>query len=130
MEPQMHTDKDSLNALSEKIIGCAFVVLNKLGTGLLEKVYENALAHELHKAGLTVQQQYNVAVYYDDVLTGAYTADLLVENTVLIELKAVQALDAIHVAQCMNYLKTTCRWLCLLLNFGHSRLEIKRLING
>lgn len=126
----MHTDKNSLNAISEKIIGCAFVVLNKLGTGFLEKVYENALAYKLRKAGLTVQQQYNVAVYYEDVVIGAYTADLLVEDTVLVEPKAVQALDAVHMAQCMIYLKATRLWLCLLLNFGRSRLEIKRLING
>jgi GxxExxY protein len=126
----MHTDKDRLNALSEKIIGCAFVVLNKLGTGFLEKVYENALVYELRKAGLRVEQQYNAAVHYDDVVVGVYTVDLLVENSVLIELKAIRALDAIHKAQCMNYLKATRLQLCLLLNFGHPRLEIKRLING
>ncbi|MFL5255246.1 MAG: GxxExxY protein [Rhodopila sp.] len=126
----MHTDKDSLNALSEKIIGCAFVVLNKLGTGFLEKVYENALAHELRKAGLRVEQQYNAAVHYDDLVVGLYTVDLLVANSVLVELKAVRTLDAIHKAQCMNYFKATRLPLCLLLNFGHPRLGIKRLING
>jgi len=127
---QMNTNKDVANDLSNRIIGCALVVSNKLGTGFLEKVYENALTHELRKVGLTVRQQYNVAVHYDDTVIGVYTADLLVENTVLVELKAVQALDAIHQAQCMNYLKATRLWLCLLLNFGRSRLEIKRLING
>jgi GxxExxY protein len=63
-------------------------------------------------------------------MTGAYTADLSVENTVLVELKAVQALEAIHRAQCMNDLQANRLWLRLLLNFGRSRLEIKRLING
>ena len=126
----MHTDKVALTDISEKIIGCTFVVLNTLGVGFLEKVYENALAHELRKAGLTVAQQHNVAVHYDGVVVGAYSADLLVENAVLVELKAVNALDVIHKAQCMNYLKATGLRLCLLLNFGHSRLEIKRLVNG
>src|SRR5690348_8538844 len=125
----MNTNRDIANDLSNRIIGCALLVSNKLGTGFLEKVYENALAYELRKAGLTVQQ-HNVAVHYDDVVVGVYTADLLVENVVLVELKAVQALDAFHKAQCMNYLKATGLWLCLLLNFGRSRLEIKRLING
>jgi GxxExxY protein len=126
----MHTDKAALTEISEKVIGCAFVVLNTLGVGFLEKVYENALVHELRKAGLTVAQQHNVAVHYDGVVVGAYTADLLVENAVLVELKAVNVLDAIHRAQCMNYLKATGMQLCLLLNFGNQRLEIKRLVNG
>ena len=126
----MNTNKDAANDLSNRIIGCALLVSNKLGTGFLEKVYENALVYELRKAGLTVQQQHNIAVHYDDVVIGVYTADLLVEDAVLVELKAVRALDAIHVAQCMNYLKATRLWLCLLFNFGRSRLEIKRLIDG
>jgi GxxExxY protein len=130
IESQMSTNKDVANDLSNRIIGCALLVSNKLGAGFLEKVYENALAYELRKAGLTVQQQHNVAVHYDGVVVGVYTADLLVENVVLVELKAVQALDAFHKAQCMNYLKATGLLLCLLLNFGRSRLEIKRLING
>jgi GxxExxY protein len=130
MEPQMHPDAHRLNQITELIIGCAYKVLNALGCGFLEKVYENALAYELRKNGLTVAQQHNVSVHYDGVVVGAYTADLLVENTVLVELKAVKALDAIHRAQCMNYLKATRLWLCLLLNFGNPRLEIKRLVNG
>jgi GxxExxY protein len=130
LEPQMHTDKAALTDVSGKSIGCAFVVLNTLGVGSLEKVYENALVHGLKKAGLMVEQQCDVAVHYDSVVVGAYTADPLVENNVLVELKAVNGLDAIHRAQCMNYLKATGLRLCLLLNFGHSRLEIKRLING
>ena len=82
----MNTDKVAINLISEKIIGCAFVVLNTLGVGFLEKIYENALAHELRKAGLTVEQQHNVVVHYDGVVVGTYTADPLVENTVLVEL--------------------------------------------
>jgi GxxExxY protein len=125
----MNTDKDALNQLSGQIVGCAFVVSNTLGVGFLEKVYENALAHELRKAGLAVEQQHPVTVHYDGVVVGTYTADLLVENAVLVELKAVTALDTVHRAQCINYLKGSGLWLCLLLNFGNPRLKIKRVVN-
>ncbi len=121
---------DTLNALSERIIGCAFAVANGLGSGFLEKVYENALAHELRKAGLRVAQQQGVSVTYDDVIVGEYAADLLVEAAVLVELKAVRALDDIHQAQCMNYLRATGMHLCLLLNFGRPRLEIRRIVHN
>ena len=121
---------DTLNALSERIIGCAFTVANGLGSGFLEKVYENALAHELRKAGLTVAQQQGVSVNYDDVIVGEYVADLLVEAAVVVELKAVRALDDIHQAQCMNYLRATGMHLCLLLNFGKPRLEIRRIVHN
>jgi len=126
----MNADKSGCNDLSEVIIGRAFVVSNTLGVGFLEKVYENALAHELRKAGFSVCQQYNVRVSYDGVIVGVYTADLLVEDTVLVELKATKMLDPIHSAQCLNYLKATGLPLCLLLNFGNPRLEIRRFANG
>ena len=121
---------DMLNALSERIIGCAFAVANGLGSGFLEKVYENALAHELRKAGLTVAQQQGVSVTYDDVIVGEYAADLLVEAAVVVELKAVRALDDVHQAQCMNYLRATGMRLCLLLNFGRPRVEIRRIVHN
>jgi GxxExxY protein len=121
---------DMLNALSERIIGCAFTVANGLGSGFLERVYENALAHELRKAGLTVAQQQGVSVIYDDVIVGEYAADLLVEAAVVVELKAVRALDDVHQAQCMNYLRATGMHLCLLLNFGRPRLEIRRIVHN
>jgi GxxExxY protein len=126
----MNADKADPASLSDLIIGRAFAVSNTLGSGFLEKVYENALTHELRKAGLTVSQQYAVSVLYDGVVVGAYSADLLVEAAILVELKAVKALDAIHSAQCLNYLKATGLRLCLLLNFGNPRMEIKRLVNG
>jgi GxxExxY protein len=122
----MHTDND-INRLGDTIIGRAFIVQNALGCGFLEKVYENALAHELRKVGLVVAQQHDIAVHYDGVIAGKYAVDLVVENRLLIELKAVRVLDAMHQAQCLNYLKATGFWLCLLLNFGSPRLEIKRL---
>ncbi|HEX9023562.1 MAG TPA: GxxExxY protein [Geobacteraceae bacterium] len=116
--------------ITERIIGCAYTVANTLGAGFLEKVYENALAHELRKAGLEAKQQFPVTVHYDGIVAGEYVADLLVEGNVLVELKAVKALDGVHMAQCMNYLKATGLRVCLLINFGAPRIEVKRILNG
>ena len=123
-------NKSQMKQLTEKIIQCAFDVSNTLGCGFLEKVYENALAHELRKAGLKAQQQHGITVYYDGVAVGEYTADLLVEGVLLIELKAVKDLDDIHLAQCMNYLKATNLRLCLLINFAKPRVEVRRIVNN
>jgi GxxExxY protein len=124
----MHTDELRLNSLSERIIGCAMKVQNTLGCGFLEKVYENALAHELRRSGINTVQQRGIAVHYADIIVGDYAVDLLVEDTVIVELKAAKALDEIHYAQCLNYLKATGKKLCLLINFGTPRLQIKRII--
>jgi GxxExxY protein len=118
-----------MDELTERVIQCAFAVSNTLGCGFLEKVYENALAHELRKAGLHVQQQHGVTVYYDGVSVGEYSADLLVEGVLLLELKAVKQLDNIHLAQCLNYLRATNVRLCLLINFGKAKLEFRRVAN-
>lgn len=119
-----------MKQLTEKVIQCAFAVSNTLGCGFLEKVYENALAHELRKADLQVQQQHGITVYYDEVAIGEYTADLLVEGVLLLELKAVKELDDIHLAQCMNYLKATNLSLCLLMNFAKPKVKIRRIVNN
>ena len=103
---------------------------NGLGCGFLEKVYENALAHEIRKAGFPVKQQHSIHVWYDGVVVGEYVADLLVADSVLVELKAVNAIDPIHTAQCLNYLKGTGLEVCLLINFGKPRVEIKRIIQN
>ena len=128
MEPQMNTDAHRLNQITEVIIGCAYRVLNGLGCGFLEKVYENALVHELRKAGLGVDQQFPIPIYYDGVLVGDYTVDILVERCVLIELKAVKDLDEIHEAQCMNYLRATGFPICLLMN-AKPKLRLKRIVS-
>lgn len=120
---------DTLNSLSEKIIGCAFRVHNVLGCGFLEKVYENALSHELRKNSLSLEQQKPIQVIYDEVIVGDYIADILVESAVIVELKATKAIDEIHKAQLLNYLNATGLNLGLLLNFGQPRLEIKRFVN-
>jgi GxxExxY protein len=104
-------------------------VANALGPGFLEKVYENALAHELRCAGLAVEQQKSLKVYYRDIVVGEYMADLLVEGLVVVELKAVRAFDDIHLAQCLNYLKATGLKVGLLINFGTRKVQIKRVVN-
>ena len=126
----MHADENGLNDLSRQVIGCAFTVLNVLGAGFPENVYENALTLELRKAGLAVEQQHGLAVLYNDTVVGEYVVDLLIEQALLVELKAVKALDQAHHAQCINYLKASGLRLGLLLNFGTPRLEIKRIANG
>ena len=129
MEPQMHADRRRLNEICPTVIGCSYTVQNKLGTGFLEKVYENALAVELRRAGLFVEQQKGVKVVYDGIVVGEYCADLLVEHCVLVELKVVKEFDDIHMAQCLNYLKATGLRVCLLINFGAPSVEVKRLVN-
>jgi len=120
--------EEQFNQITEKIIGCAYRVGNTLGCGFLEKVYENALAHELKKSGFRVDQQKDIEVVYDGVSVGKFNADLLVEGVVLIELKAVKAFDDVHLAQCLNYLKATGLKLCLLINFGAPRVQVKRVV--
>ena len=114
------------DALTERIIGCAYRVANTLGPGFLEKVYENALAHELRKAGLSVAQQQGIEVRYDGILVGDFIADLIVEGTVIIELKASQEHSDFYTAQCLNYIKATRKPLCLLINFGRAKLDVRR----
>jgi GxxExxY protein len=116
--------------VTEKIIGCVHQVSNLLGAGFLEKVYENALAVELGKAGIQVAQQHRIEVRYKDVLVGDFVADLLVEECVIVEIKAVRALDDVHAAQCLNCLKATGLQVCLLVNFGAPKAMVKRVVHG
>ena len=120
--------RQEINRVNEKIINCAYRVSNTLGSGFLEKVYENALVIELEQNGLRVTQQHPVNVFYNGKSVGDYAADLLIEGQVIVELKAVKALDEIHSAQCMNYLKATGLKICLLINFGRPRVDIKRIV--
>jgi GxxExxY protein len=129
IEPQINTDERRWNEISEAIIGCSYTVSNELGCGFLEKVYENALAYELRQAGYEVLQQHGVRVSYRGVTVGEYLADMVVAQTVLVELKAARAFDGAHTAQCLNYLKATGYPLCLLLNFGQPKVEVKRFMN-
>jgi GxxExxY protein len=120
------SESDKLDEITEKIIGCAYKIMNELGCGFLEKVYENALAHEIRKLGIKVEQQKKIKVYYDKIEVGNYEPDLSVKELVIIELKTVKNLEDVHKAQCLNYLKATVYKTCLLLNFGTPKVEVKR----
>jgi GxxExxY protein len=113
--------------LTEVVIGLVFKVTNTLGSGFLEKVYENALAIELQGARLVFEQQVPITVSYQNQVVGSYIADLLIEGRLLIELKACRALEDAHTAQCLNYLKAMGLPTCLLVNFGTPKPQIKRL---
>ena len=112
--------------LTEKIIGCAMKVHSTLGPGFLESVYQKALTHELRKAGLKVECERPITVLYDAVAVGDSSADMLVEDRVMLELKANQALAPANEVQLVNYLTATGIEIGLLLNFGSERLEFKR----
>ncbi|WP_338769576.1 GxxExxY protein [Bernardetia sp. ABR2-2B] len=104
--------------LTEKIIKGYYTVYNKLGYGFLENVYEKALSIELTRMGLHAKTQVPIKVYYDDFEVGLYFADILVNDVVILELKAVQNISSVHEAQLYNYLKATGIEVGLLLNFG------------
>jgi len=114
--------------LTEPIIGCAFRISNALGIGFLEKVYENALVVELQRNGFFVEQQKVLEVFYNGIIVGNYVADIIVDREVLLEIKAAKAIDEIHQAQLLNYLKATGLRKGLILNFGTSRLGIKPMV--
>jgi GxxExxY protein len=115
-----------LKPLTEKIIGAAFEVHGELGSGFLEKVYENAMVRELVDGGLTIAIQPPIPVSYKGNLVGSYFADILVENSVICEIKAIEALLPIHESQLLDYLKATGIPVGLLLNFGAARVQVKR----
>jgi GxxExxY protein len=115
----------NINDLTEKVIGCAYRVHNELGTGFLEKVYENALRIELGEAGLSVKQQHPIPVMYHGEVVGDFFADLMVEDHLIVELKAVQNTAKEHEVQLVNYLAATGVDDGLLINFGSS-VEVKR----
>jgi len=114
--------------LSERVIACGFEVSNRLGAGFLEAVYENALCVELRREGIYFEQQKPVNVIYREVVVGFYVVDLVVENQLIIELKALSQLNRQHEAQVMNYLKATGISVALLLNFGTPKLGIRRIV--
>lgn len=117
-----------LDGITERIIGAIYQVSNTLGAGYLEKVYERALMHELGKRGMQAQAQVPIRVFYDTILVGDFIGDILVEGKVLLELKAADSLTDVHVAQCLNYLAATKLRLCLLINFGTPRAQIRRVV--
>ena len=111
--------------ITSQIIASAYAVHNTLGPGFLEKVYENALYVELLNRGISAEQQVGIPVFYSQVQVGDYTADMLVEKAVLVELKAVDTVHPKHEAQLVNYLTATGLDIGLLINFGSS-VTVKR----
>ncbi|GIK73568.1 MAG: hypothetical protein BroJett021_25560 [Chloroflexota bacterium] len=116
--------------LTDTILAAFYSVYNALGYGFLEKVYENALLHELRKRGLKVEVQKRLLVYYDGVVVGEYFADLLVEDKVILELKAAEAIEESHTAQLVNYLKATQCEVGFVLNFGPEPKFERRYFNN
>jgi GxxExxY protein len=121
MEEYLHKE------LTSQIISCFYKVYNTLGFGFLEKVYENAMLIELNEIGLFTERQKPISVFYNEKLVGEYFADLIVENKVIIELKAAESLIEEHELQLINYLKATDIEVGLLLNFG-KKPEVRRKI--
>lgn len=118
---------EEMNAISGRVLGCAIKVAKVLRPGYFEKVYENALVYEMRKQGLSVETQVRLDVWYEDIVVGQFVADVVVEGMVLLELKMADAICNAHISQALNYLTTTGLPLCLILNFGTSKLGIKRV---
>lgn len=112
--------------LTHRIIGCAYKVFNTLGFGFLEIVYRKAMIIELSKAGIKVEEEMPLQVYYDDVVVGNFSVDLYVENTVVVELKSVQNTVEGHEVQLVNYLNGLKKEIGLLINFSPSGVQVKR----
>jgi len=114
--------------VTETIIGCAYRVYNKMGFGFLESVYQKCLLIELRKAGLDLESQEPITVYYDDEIVGEFVADIIVNDTIILELKSVRRVIKAHEVQLVNYLVSTGKPVGLILNFGERKVEVKRKI--
>ncbi|MEP2671283.1 MAG: GxxExxY protein [Cyclobacteriaceae bacterium] len=114
--------------ITEKIIGCAMKVHNTLGNGFQEVIYQRALAIELEKTKLLFTRELEMPIYYENIEIGTRRVDFLIEDKIILELKAVTSLDKVHLAQALNYLEAFKLEIGLLINFGNTRLEFKRLI--
>ena len=125
----MDTD-NNINELTYQINGAIFEVSRVLGSGFLEKIYENALLIELRERGLNAESQKPINVSYKGQIVGEYFADILVCDRVIIELKCVEHFSRLHEAQLLNYLKATGVKVGLLVNFNHPKVEIKRMVSG
>jgi GxxExxY protein len=114
--------------LTEKLIGCAYRVYNRMGLGFLESVYEKCMIIELRKVGLDTESQKPIRVQYDGEVVGDFVADILVNDTVILELKSVRKLVEAHEVQLVNSLVATGELVGLLINFGETRVEVKRKV--
>ena len=114
--------------LTEKLIGCAYRVYNRMGLGFLESVYEKCMIIELRKVGPDTESQKPIRVQYDGEVVGDFVADILVNDTVILELKSVRKLVEAHEVQLVNSLVATGELVGLLINFGETRVEVKRKV--
>lgn len=112
--------------LTEKIIAAAYQVYNKMSFGFLESVYEKCLLIELRKAGLQAESQKPIIVKYEKEIVGEFKADIIVEDTVIVELKSVRQIAQTHEVQLVNYLVATAKPVGLVLNFGPQKVEVRR----
>jgi GxxExxY protein len=117
-----------LNDITYEIRGAVFEVNRVLGSGFLEKIYENALLIEIRKRGLRAESQIPINVHYKNHVVGEYIADIVAEDKVIVELKAVERLEKLHEAQLLNYLKATGITVGLLVNMKHQKADIKRMV--
>lgn len=113
---------------SKSIVKSAYEVHRLLGPGFLEKIYENALVHELQIRNIKYEAQREIDIYYKDIIVGKYIADILVDDKIIIEVKANSGLNDANFAQLLNYLKATKSRVGLLINFGLPKLQIKRVV--
>jgi len=116
--------------LTQKIIGCAYHVYNTMGSGYLESVYEKCLIIELRKAGLPAISQHPIQVTYHGENVGDFIADIFVDGKVIVELKAIRQLTTLHEVQLVNYLTSTNTEVGLLINFGATKVEVKRKVRN
>jgi GxxExxY protein len=114
--------------LTERIIGCAYKVYNRMGYGFLESVYEKCLLIELRKVGLSAVSQEPITVFYDNEVVGNFVADIIVNDTIILELKSVRQIIKAHEVQLVNYLVATGKPVGLIINFGEQKVEIKRKV--
>lgn len=114
--------------LTDKIIGACYKVYNTLGSGFLESVYENCLIIELKKLGLLVESQKSIQVFYDDQEVGYFIVDIIIDDKIILELKAIKELAKIHEVQLVNYLTATGIDVGLLINFGSKEVQVKRKV--
>ena len=116
--------------ITEKIIGCAMKVHNKLGNGFQEVIYQRALAIEMRKADLNFQREFEMDIYYDDEVIGKRRVDFFVDDKIMVEIKALSELDNSQPAQTINYLEAFNVEIGLLINFGAKSLQFRRFINN
>jgi GxxExxY protein len=130
MQPQINTDEHRLNELTFAVNGCAMDVLNKVGHGFHEKIYENAMAVALSKRNIDFSQQKQFKLEYEEQEIGVFIPDLVIEDKIIVELKTIDKIGNNEKGQVLNYLKATNLRLGLIINFKNPKLEWQRVIHG